>query len=63
MIGRKEVRNPSHPYDAVWDQCGHDWGEVDSMYSNEYRAEVRCEKCQTTGELDYATGEVYWPAT
>lgn len=64
MLGNKDARNPDAPHDAVWDQCnGHAWEEVESMFSNEYRTEVRCAKCCAPGELDRATGEIYWPAT
>jgi hypothetical protein len=43
--------------------CDHDWREVESMFTNEYRTEVRCAKCHVTGERDESDGSVFWPAT
>jgi len=48
-----------------WETCPrHDWQErADSMFSNEYHAEVRCTKCGCPGEKDLEDGSVVWPAT
>ena len=45
-------------------ECDHEWEErVDSMFSNEYNADVRCKKCDMPGEQDRKTGKVFFPAT
>lgn len=58
-----DTRNPDYPRSS-WDECvGHVWEERESMYSNEYIAEVACTKCGAPGEQDRKTEDVYWPAT
>lgn len=45
-------------------ECNHEWKElVDSMFSNEFSADVRCTKCSMPGEQNRKTGEVFWPTT
>ena len=44
--------------------CSHNWEEsVDSQFSNETSADVKCTKCGMIGEKTIATGEVFFPAT
>lgn len=49
---------------SEWNACEHEWQElVDSMWSNEQFADVRCIKCKCPGEMTRETGDVFWPAT
>jgi len=53
----------SHTLDPVV-ECDHDWEEhPDSMFSNEYEADVRCTKCGMPGSQNRKTGKVMFPAT
>ena len=52
-------RNPSEPYNKLWDICEHSWRARDSQSENE----VECTKCKCPGDLNRETGKVYWPAT
>lgn len=55
--------NPNVQMMPEWERCApHDWQEIESQFSNEYRADVRCTKCKAPGGQDRQTGEVYWPA-
>jgi hypothetical protein len=51
-------RNPDYPPAPLWDDCAHDWKDVESMSENE----VRCKKCGVPGDRE-RDGAVYWPAT
>jgi hypothetical protein len=51
------------PDPKAYDVPGHDWREVDSMFTNEFHTEVRCKLCGVTGERDERDGSVFWPAT
>lgn len=53
-----DKRNPSHPPDAVWDGCEHEWVPVESMMEGA----VECKKCGAPGQREDADS-VYWPAT
>lgn len=56
--------NPSAEILPAWGSCApHDWQEIESMFSNENSADVRCTKCGAPGSQDRKSGEVYWPAT
>jgi hypothetical protein len=44
-------------------ECDHEWIDVESMFNNEYRTDVRCAKCHEAGERNEADGVVFWPAT
>ncbi len=46
-----------------WDTCSHEWEEFDSMFTNEWKTDVRCVWCRCPGERDEETQEVHWPAT
>ena len=47
----------------IWDECEHEWEEIESQFSNEKYIYVKCKKCGCPGEKDLATGDVFWPAT
>lgn len=53
-----DTRNPSEPPNAEYDNCQHEWEDVESMSENE----VRCIKCGVPGDR-CGDGTVYWPAT
>jgi hypothetical protein len=58
-----DIRGVSYPH-SHWDDClKHDWEEIDSMFSNEYTADVRCKTCGCPGEQDRETLTTYWPVT
>lgn len=52
---------PDSPFS--WDNCAHEWREVDSQFNSELFTDVVCTKCQMPGQLDEQTKEVFFPAT
>jgi hypothetical protein len=46
--------------DINWDECEHGWQEDISSVSGNG---AHCVKCGVPGEINRATGEIYWPAT
>jgi transcription initiation factor TFIIIB Brf1 subunit/transcription initiation factor TFIIB len=48
---------------TLWENCPHEWEEIDSQFSSENYGEVVCKLCGCHGEIDYKSGKIYWPAT
>lgn len=46
-----------------WNDCQHEWKEVESQFTNDLFTDVVCVKCKCPGELNNQTKEVFFPAT
>lgn len=46
-----------------WDDCTHEWKEIDSQFSNDLFTDVVCVKCQCPGQMDNQTRDVFYPVT
>jgi hypothetical protein len=46
-----------------WQDCDHEWREVDDQCATESRVSVVCTICGCPGEMTLETGDVDWPAT
>jgi hypothetical protein len=53
-----DIRNRDYPPSDRWDDCEHDWKEVESASG----CDVECKKCGCPGEKS-TDDSVYWPAT